>query len=70
MSTALDLGATIQVGNDDELLTAKQLRKWLGFSEAYIYTKAKKGHIPSILVARKRLFYKSQITKWLKVQKG
>ena len=49
----------------DDLLTVRELSKWLRLSESHIYTLVSKKKIPYNKVGGKVLFDKQQIKNWI-----
>jgi excisionase family DNA binding protein len=52
----------------DELMTVRELSKWLRLSESHIYSLVSKKKIPFNKVGGKVLFDKQQIKNWIEVQ--
>jgi excisionase family DNA binding protein len=52
----------------DDLLTVRELSKWLRLSESHIYTLVSKKKIPFNKVGGKVLFDKQQIKNWIEAQ--
>ena len=52
----------------DDLLTVRELSKWLRMSESHIYTLVSKKKIPFNKVGGKVLFDKQQIKNWIEAQ--
>jgi excisionase family DNA binding protein len=52
----------------DDLLTVRELSKWLRLSESHIYSLVSKKKIPYNKVGGKVLFDKQQIKNWIEAQ--
>jgi excisionase family DNA binding protein len=52
----------------DDLLTVRELSKWLRLSESHIYTLVSKKKIPFNKVGGKVLFDKQQVKNWIEAQ--
>jgi len=52
----------------DDLLTVRELSKWLRLSESHIYSLVSKKKIPYNKVSGKVLFDKQKIKNWIEAQ--
>jgi predicted DNA-binding transcriptional regulator AlpA len=54
--------------NLDDLITPRELCKWLGFSLAWLYAQRRKGNpnpIPCITIGNRLRFSRAAVTAWL-----
>jgi excisionase family DNA binding protein len=58
----------MNITNFDDLLTVRELAKWLRLSESHIYTLVSKKKIPFNKVGGKVLFDRQRIINWIEVQ--
>ena len=59
----------VYIHNMEELLTLKELSRYLKISKPTLYKMAEKGKIPSLKIANQWRFKKEDISTWIEKQR-